>query len=399
MPKSFANKKILVGITGGIAAYKTCELIRLLIKAGAEVKAVITPSAKEFVTETTLRTLTRNQVYIEQFQVENWKPEHISLADSSDLFIIAPASANTIGKIANGICDNLLTSLIMAFKKPVIMAPAMNSNMWSNEFLQENLNKLKKSGFNIIPPESGELACGYEGIGRMAQIEKIFDYAESILNDQKPLKGKKLLITAGGTKEPIDPVRYIGNKSSGKMGISIADAAFEMGADVTLVSTVKTDKPYTVLNVNTALEMLEATKREFIPSDILIMTAAVADYRPSNIAEHKIKKENKDSINLELIKNPDILKEISKIKSQNQIVVGFCAESENLLNSALKKLKEKNLDFIVANDISNPEIGFNSNNNAVTLINKQEKAVNLDCMPKKQIAKLILEGIINDSDR
>lgn len=396
MPISFANKKILVGITGGIAAYKTCELIRQLVKAGADVKAVITPSAKEFITETTLRTLTRNQVYMEQFNVDDWKPEHISLADSSNLFIIAPASANTIGKIANGICDNLLTSLIMAFKKPVIIAPAMNSNMWSNEFMQENLKKLEKSGVYIIPPESGDLACGYTGMGRMAEVEKIFEFAEAVLNKEKPLKNKRILITAGGTKEPIDPVRYIGNHSSGKMGIALADKAFEMGADVTLISTVKTDKPYKVLTVNTAVEMMETVKNEFISSDILVMAAAVADYRPMKTSDQKIKKENKDQINIELIKNPDILKEIAKIKTEKQIVVGFCAESENLISYAESKLKEKNLDFIAANDISNPEIGFNSDNNAVTLINKQGKKLDFPCMPKKQIAKLILEGIINE---
>jgi len=388
-----SGKKILVGITGGIAAYKTCELIRLLIKAGAEVKTVVTPAAKEFVTETTLRTLTRNQVYMEQFQAENWKPEHISLADSSDLFIIAPASANTIGKIANGICDNLLTSLVTAFKKPVILAPAMNCNMWENKFVQENIAILKKAGFHIVPPESGELACGYEGIGRMSSVEKIFACAEEILYTEPVLKGKKIVVTAGGTKEPVDPVRYIGNYSSGKMGIAIADAAYEYGAEVSLVSTVPADKPYKVSKVNTALEMLEAVKKEFLKSDILVMAAAVADYRSKTAAEQKIKKESTDTLTLELVKNPDILMEISKIKKPEQIVAGFCAESENLYDYAVKKLKKKNLDYIIANDISNPEIGFNSDYNAVTLIDKNEKSVDFEPMPKKEIAKLILKGI------
>ncbi|HBH18420.1 MAG TPA: bifunctional phosphopantothenoylcysteine decarboxylase/phosphopantothenate--cysteine ligase CoaBC, partial [Cyanobacteria bacterium UBA9579] len=236
-----ANKKILVGITGGIAAYKTCELIRMLVKSGAEVKAVITPAAREFVTETTLRTLTKNQVYCEQFQVENWQPEHISLADSSDLFIIAPASANTIGKIANGICDNLLTSLIVAFRKPVILAPAMNCNMWENQFLQKNVVALESAGFYIVPPEKGDLACGYQGIGRMADIQQIFSKAVEVLEQGEFLAGKKIVVTAGGTKENIDPVRYVGNYSSGKMGIAIADAAHQFGAEVRLVSTIKVE--------------------------------------------------------------------------------------------------------------------------------------------------------------
>ncbi|MDD3012893.1 MAG: bifunctional phosphopantothenoylcysteine decarboxylase/phosphopantothenate--cysteine ligase CoaBC [Candidatus Gastranaerophilales bacterium] len=391
-----SGKKILVGITGGIAAYKTCELIRLLIKAGAEVKAVMTPSAKEFVTETTIRTLTRNQVYIEQFPVRNWQPEHISLADSSDLFIIAPASANTIGKIANGICDNLLTSLVTAFKKPVILAPAMNCNMWESHFVQKNVAALKKAGFCIVPPESGELACGYEGTGRMASVDKIFNFVEEALHLEPNLKGKKIIITAGGTKEPIDPVRFIGNRSSGKMGIALADAAFESGAEVSLITTVDINKAYKVTKVDTALEMLEATKKGFVESDILIMVAAVADYRPKTVAEQKIKKENSDSLTLELVKNPDILMEISKIKKPEQTVVGFCAESENLFDNALKKLKEKNLDYIVANDISDPEIGFNSDYNAVTLIDKNKEAVDFVPMPKKNIAKLILKGIVDD---
>jgi len=396
---TLSGKRILIGITGGIAAYKTCELIRLFIKAGAEVKAVMTPAAREFVTETTIRTLTRNQVYMEQFQVENWQPEHISLADSSDLFIIAPASANTIGKIVNGICDNLLTSLITAFKKPVILAPAMNCNMWENQFVQKNVASLKKTGFYIVSPESGELACGYEGAGRMASVEKIFDLAEEILHLEPNLKGKKIVITAGGTREPIDPVRFIGNHSSGKMGIALADAAFESGAEVSLISTLAVNKPYKVSKVDTALEMLAITKEEFIKSDILIMVAAVADYRPKTTAKQKIKKENSDTLILELVKNPDILMEISKIKKPEQTVVGFCAESENLFDNAVKKLKVKNLDYIVANDISDPEIGFNSNYNAVTLIDKNEESVDFMPMPKKTIAKLILKGIVDDQQQ
>ncbi|MDD3149303.1 MAG: bifunctional phosphopantothenoylcysteine decarboxylase/phosphopantothenate--cysteine ligase CoaBC, partial [Candidatus Gastranaerophilales bacterium] len=208
-----SGKNILIGITGGIAAYKICELVRMFIKSNANVKVVITEHAKEFVTVTTLQTLSKKPVYSEQFSIEDWKPEHVNLADSSDLFIIAPASANTIGKIANGICDNLLTSLVCAYKKPLILAPAMNCNMWENNFVQKNVDSLKNNGAIIIEPENGELACGYEGTGRMASIDKIFEVATAVLEEKKTLKGKKILITAGGTKEEIDPVRYIGNYS------------------------------------------------------------------------------------------------------------------------------------------------------------------------------------------
>lgn len=392
---TLSGKKILVGITGGIAAYKIYELLRRLVKSNADVKAVITPAAREFVTETTLRTLTRNPVYCEQFDVPEWKPEHISLADNADLFVIAPASANTIGKIANGLCDNLLTSLVAAFNKPVIVAPAMNCNMWENSFVQENILKLEKAGFHIVFPESGELACGYEGQGRLANIDKIFDNVVEIFNQERFLQGKKIVITAGGTKEPIDPVRYIGNHSSGKMGIALADTAFTFGADVCLISTVKVDKPYTVINLSTANEMLNAVKTEFFTSDALIMAAAVSDFRVNNTSEQKIKKSDEEKIMLELVKNPDILKEISGIKKANQTVIGFCAESQDLITNAKKKIESKNLDFIVANDISNNEIGFNSDYNAVTIIDKSMNEIKIDKMPKSELTKVILRMVFN----
>lgn len=388
-----SGKKILVGITGGIAAYKTCDLIRRLVKLNADVRAVITPAAREFVTETTLRTLSKNPVYCEQFDVPEWKPEHISLADSADLFVIAPASANTIGKIANGLCDNLLTSLVAAFNKPIIIAPAMNCNMWNNPFVQENIARLEKTGFHIIPPEAGELACGYEGIGRLADVDKILEKILEIISEERFLQGKKIVITAGGTKELIDPVRFIGNHSSGKMGIAIADAAFAFGADVTLVSTVATNKPYKTVTLSTANEMLEAVKNKFSQADALIMAAAVADFKVKNTSEQKIKKGNEENITLELVKNPDILKEIALLKKENQLVVGFCAESEDLIANAKKKIDSKKLDFIVANDISDKEIGFNSDYNAVTIIDKSGNQVFIDKTPKKELAKIILREV------
>jgi len=388
------NKKILVGITGSIAAYKTCELIRLLIKAGANVKAVLTPNATNFVTETTLSTLTRNPVYIDQFSKFEWKPEHISLSDEADLFVIVPASANTIGKIAGGICDNLLTSLISAFDKPIILAPAMNCKMWKNSFVQENISKLEQKGFHIVYPEQGELACGYEGAGRLAGIEKILNEIIELFEKEQILKGKKILITAGGTKEQIDPVRYIGNRSSGKMGVALADAAYEFGAEVTLISTFKPEKPYRIISVQSAQQMLDEVIRETPSSDMLVMTAAVADFRAKEPAENKLKKNENAEMTLELVKNPDILMEVSKIKQPSQIIVGFCAETENLVENALSKLERKNLDFIVANDVSRPDIGFESDYNAVTIIDKEKKNIKtIDKMQKKQLAKIILKNL------
>jgi len=388
------GKKILLGITGGIAAYKTCDLIRQLIRAGADVKAVLTPCALNFVTETTLRTLTKNPVYIHQFEEFEWKPGHISLSDEADMFVIAPASANTIGKIANGICDNLLTSLIVAFDKPIIIVPAMNCKMWENKFVQENLAKLVNSGFHLVPPEEGELACGYAGAGRFAGIDKIYSKICEALEQENFLQGKKIIITAGGTKEPIDPVRYIGNRSSGKMGIAIADAAYNYGAKVCLISTFKAQKPYETIEASTAEKMLEVLKEKFPAVDVLVMSAAVSDYRVKEIADNKIKKDDRDEVNIELVKNPDILGELSKIKQPSQMVVGFCAETENLEQNAIKKLRSKNLDFIVANDVSREDIGLESDYNAVTIINRENlQADNISRMPKTEIAKLLLKRL------
>ncbi len=393
-----SGKKIILGITGGIAAYKTCGLIRLMVKSGADVKAVLTPNASNFITETTLRTLTKNPVYIRQFDEFEWKPEHVSLSDEADLFIIAPASANTIGKIANGISDNLLTSLITVFDKPVIIAPAMNCKMWENKFVQENLSKLINSGFHIVEPEQGELACGYEGAGRLADINKIYEKICEVIEQEKFLKGKRILVTAGGTKEPIDPVRYIGNKSSGKMGLAIADAAYSFGAEVCLVSTFKTQKPYKTIETPTAEQMQRVIPEKFHGSDALIMAAAVSDYRAREVARHKIKKDSGE-MSIELIKNPDILDEIAGIKSSSQLVIGFCAETENLEQNALGKLEKKNLDFIVANDVSREDAGFESDYNAVTIIDRETRQLQTTPrLPKTEIAKIILKRVFSNYD-
>ena len=305
---NLSGKTVLIGITGGIAAYKACELVRMFKRNGANVKVIMTPNALNFVTELTLQNLSQNNVAIHEFEIDDFKPEHISLADEADIFVIAPATANTISKLANGICDNLLTSVACAFKKPVILAPAMNCNMWENKIIQENLKKLAELNYKIVEPESGFLACGYEGQGRLASVDKIFETALNELTANLPLKGKKILITAGGTIEEIDPVRYISNYSSGKMGFALAKTAKNLGAEVTLISTVPAAG---AVMVKSALEMQKEVLAHFENMDAVFMAAAVADFRVKETAEQKIKKSGgTDEITLTLVKNPDILKTI-----------------------------------------------------------------------------------------
>lgn len=383
------NKNILIGVTGGIAAYKICTLIRLFKKAGANVRVVVTPNALNFVTKLTLQTLSGNEVYVDNFEIEDYKPEHISLCEA-DIFVIAPASANTISKIANGICDNLLLSTACAFNKPILLAPAMNTNMWENPFVQENIEKLRTNGFYILNPAEGYLACGTSGTGRMVEVEDIFEETSRILSKNQILKGKKILITAGGTKEKIDPVRYISNCSSGKMGIALADTAYEMGAEVTLVSTFQIKKPYKNIVTESAQEMEKAVKTELEHQDCVIMAAAVADYRVAEYSEQKMKKTSEDKISLELVKNPDILKSIS---TSSAIVVGFCAESENLIENAKTKIKNKGCDYLVANDISRKDIGFSSDLNEVYILDKNLNISHIEKNTKQEIAHKILEKI------
>ncbi len=382
------GKTILVGITGGIAAYKICELIRMYKRANANVRVVCTKNALNFVTKLTLQNLSQNDVGVEEFSVDDFKPEHISFADEADIMVIAPATANTISKIATGVCDNLLTSIACAFRKPVIIAPAMNCNMWDNPIVQENLNKLH---YTILEPESGYLACGYDGKGRLCSLDKIFDKTVEILNYKK-LNGKKTVITSGGTIEDIDPVRYISNYSSGKMGLALADAAYNLGADVTLVTTKDVTRKYNVVKVKSALEMKSAVEKELDASDCIIMAAAVADYRIKEQAEQKIKKSSEDEITLTLVKNPDILKEIC-LKKTHQTIVGFCAESENLIENAKEKIVKKGCDFLIANDISRKDIGFSSDYNEVTILDKNGGMKKLEKADKTTIAYQIFEEI------
>ena len=408
------NKNILIGITGGIAAYKICSLIRLYKKAEANVRVVVTPNALNFVTKLTLQTLSCNEVFVDNFEIDEFKPEHIALTEA-DIFVIAPASANTIGKIANGICDNLLLSTACAFSKPMLIAPAMNENMWNNPFVQDNLKKLKSQGYNILEPESGFLACGTNGVGRMREVEDIYNATIEILSEKQTLKGKKILITAGGTREKIDPVRYITNASSGKMGLALADNAYKMGAEVTLVSTFKVEKPYKNIVAESAQDMEKAVKENLAKQDCVIMAAAISDYRVENSAEQKIKKQGGE-LTLKLVENPDILKEICTIlrngdvevdlEAKNQTVVsqlstdhlttyvvGFCAESENLLENAKAKIQKKGCDFLIANDISRKDIGFNSDENEVYIIDKSLNIKHIEKNTKDNISKRILEEI------
>ena len=383
-----SGKTILLGITGGIAAYKMCELIRMYKRANANVLVVCTPNALNFVTKLTLQNLSQNDVAVEEFDVKDFKPEHISYADSADIMVIAPATANTISKIATGVCDNLLTSIACAFTKPVIIAPAMNCNMWENPVLQENLHKLH---YEILEPESGFLACGYEGKGRLCSLDKIFDKTVELLN-YKPLKGKKIVITSGGTIEDIDPVRYISNYSSGKMGLALADTAKNLGADVTLITTKDVQRRYSVIKVKSAIDMKLAVEKEFESADCVIMAAAVADYRVKEVAPQKMKKTSEDEITLTLVKNPDILKEISSIK-KSQIVVGFCAESENLIENAKEKIAKKGCDYLIANDISRKDIGFSSDYNEVTILDKNGNMTKIERADKATVARKIFEAI------
>lgn len=388
----FKDKNILLGITGGIAAYKICTLIRDFKKNGANVKVVCTPNSLNFVTKLTLQNLSQNDVFVEEFDIKDWKPEHISLADWADVMVIAPATANTISKIATGIADNLLTSIACAFSKQMFIAPAMNCHMWENPNVQENISKLKTQGVEFIEPESGFLACGYLGKGRLCSLDKILNAVGEYFSFSQILRGKKVVITSGGTIEDIDPVRYISNYSSGKMGFSLAKVAQKMGAEVVLITTKEVLASFRVVRVKSARDMQNALDNEFETSDIVIMAAAVADYRVKNYSEQKMKKTESDTLTLELVKNPDILKYLCE-KKTHQIVVGFCAESENLIENAKVKIRKKNCDYLVANDISRHDIGFSSDENEVVIFNKNGESVKFEKASKNVIARKILEYI------
>jgi phosphopantothenoylcysteine decarboxylase/phosphopantothenate--cysteine ligase len=391
----FTGKNVVLGVTGGIAAYKAVEIVSRLRKAGASVQVIMTRSATNFVTPLTFREISQNPVVTDMWsEPKQWNVEHIAIANWADLMLIAPATANIIGKIAGGIADDFLSTVVMATTAPVVIAPAMNTNMYLNPIVQQNITKLTNLGYHFIEPDSGMLACGVEGPGRLPDPQDIVDKVDAILSAKSDFSGKKVLVTAAGTREPLDPVRYIGNHSSGKMGYALAAAAAARGAEVVLVSGpsyLSDPKGVTVIRVDTAAEMREAVLSEFASTDIVIKAAAVADYRPNKMSEQKIKKTG-DTLTLVLEKNPDILAELGKLKQQ-QLLVGFAAETQELINHATEKLTKKNLDMIVANDITLPGAGFNADTNIVKLLYRDGKMEELVQMPKEKLAGVILDRI------
>ena len=401
---SLHGKKILFGISGGIAAYKICELIRLFKKSEAEVRVIMTPSAVNFVSPVTLSALSGNEVIINMFPAINpetagtveTKTWHVYTGIWADVFIIAPATANTIAKIASGMSDNFLTSTVLASRCPVIVAPSMDEDMYLNEITQRNISKLKEFGYLIIEPESGELASGLSGIGRMPEPQSIFDYTISFLkNKKKDLTGNKILVTAGPTYEPIDEVRFIGNYSSGKMGFQTARAAALRGADVTLISgpsMLETPGSVKRININTSGEMFSQVKKEYVKNDIIIMSAAVADFKPKKIIKGKIKKGKNKALTIKTEQTQDILEYLGKYKKK-KILVGFALETGNEIKNAKDKIKKKNLDLIVVNNPRTKGAGFNTDTNVATLIDKKSKVTKLGKMSKFELANVILDNI------
>jgi len=394
------RKKILLAVTAGIAAYKAAFLVRLLIKKGADVKVITTPDALEFVTPLTLATLSKNSVEWEFYNDKGDWNNHVDLGLWADYMIIAPATANTMSKMSDGEVDNLVVATYLSAKCPVFVAPAMDLDMYKHPSTKINLDKLASFGNIIIPAESGELASGLSGEGRMAEPENIVQFIENQLLKTAPLYGKNVLVSAGPTYEKIDPVRFIGNFSSGKMGIEIAKSAADLGANVKLVcgpSNISTDGVgLERINVLSALEMKKAMEDNYVNADIVIMSAAVADYRPATMAEQKIKK-NDDDMRIDLVKNPDILQGLGQMK-QNQILVGFALETQNEIENATAKLHKKNLDFIVLNSLQDKEAGFQKDTNKVSIISKKNEILQFDAKEKSEVAKDILNFIIENYD-
>lgn len=397
--KSLEGKHIVLGISGGIAAYKSACLLRLFIKAGAEVQVVITPNGKEFITPATLAALSGKPVVSDFFAANTgeWH-SHVDLGLWSDLMIVAPATASTIGKMANGIADNMLITTYLSAKSHVMVAPAMDLDMWAHPSTQRNIETLRSDGVEIIEPGSGELASHLTGKGRMREPEDILKAVESYFsrNDEQDFKGKRILVTAGPTYEDIDPVRFIGNSSSGKMGFAIAEEAASRGAEVTLVAgpvslTVR-HSGITRVDVRSARQMLEATLRAFPESDIAVLCAAVADYAPASYAENKIKREHTDGMTLELVKNPDIAASLGKIKG-DKTLVGFALETDHEMENAIGKMKRKNLDMIVLNSLRNPLAGFCKDSNQVTIITSRGDKLDYPAKDKREVAADILDVI------
>lgn len=409
------DKNIILGVTGGIAAYKCVDLVSRLRKQGANVHVILTKGAQNFVTETAMREISGNPVVTSMWQeIQQYDVEHIALARLADVVLVAPATANVIAKCACGMADDMLTTTLLATKAPVFFAPAMNTNMYENSITQQNLHTLQERGCHIIEPAAGHLACGTSGVGRMPEPQELVEILADFFATGKELaeldeadsrqhlaegldfSGLNILVTAAGTREPIDPVRYIGNRSSGKMGYAIAEAARDLGANVTLISGPSALPPLAGVNffkVESARDMRRLVLENFPESQIVIKAAAVADYRVKNVADHKIKK-NDEELTLVLEKNPDILKELGQKKQKGQILVGFAAETQNLIQYAQSKLEKKNLDMIVANDVSKPQAGFNVDTNLIKLLKRDGSIEELPLMSKKDLAYIILNHVM-----
>jgi len=397
--KLMSSKKpcIVLGVTGGIAVYKACELLRLLQKRGMDVFVVMTKNACEFVSPLTFETLSGHPVAVDTFKrPETWEVEHIALAKRADLFLIVPATANIIGKMANGIADDMLSTTVMATRAPVMVAPAMNTGMWENPAVQENIRVLMARGVQFVLPATGYLACGDSGAGKLEDVQIIAQRAAECLEKKQDMSGLRVLVTAGPTREALDPVRYISNRSSGKMGYAIAVCARKRGAEVTLLSgPVSLDAPAGVnlVSFTTTQDLLERVLEQASHQDILIQAAAPADYRAAEIAPQKMKKKNGENMVIRLVENPDVAATIGKSKRSDQTFVGFAAETNDVLEHAKGKLEKKNLDMIVANDVTRPGAGFDVNTNIVTFVTREE-IIDLPLLTKDEVADRILDQIL-----
>ncbi|HDP69510.1 MAG TPA: bifunctional phosphopantothenoylcysteine decarboxylase/phosphopantothenate--cysteine ligase CoaBC [Actinobacteria bacterium] len=391
------GKNVVLGVSGGIAAYKAVEVVRTLIKNGATVKVIMTSAAVKFITPLTFKTLTKQPVIMDLFD-EDPRGEiyHISLSEEADVILIVPATANIIAKAANGIADDILSTTLLAANAPIIYAPSMNSKMYLNQATQKNIEQLKARGCRMVGPTLGELACGEKGVGRLAKVDAIIEAVKFEITRSIDLTGYSVLVTAGGTRESIDPVRFIGNRSSGKMGHAIANELAERGANTTLISTptyLSAPKKVNFVTVKTALDMHKEVVGRFDSCNAVIMAAAVADFRPLKPHKEKIKKEQIRELNLRLTLNPDIIRDLGG-KKKNQVLIAFAAESENLVENARRKLKDKRLDLIVANDISKPGIGFEDDFNQVVLIDKNDNVKKIPRMTKREIARKIVDRLV-----
>ena len=392
----FKNKHIVVGICGGIAAFKAAGLVSQLRQQGGDVHCIMTKNATKLVTPITFGELSGNNVTVEMFSnIYKWDVEHIALANLADIFVIAPATADIIGKVANGIADDMLSTTIMATKAKVLFVPSMNTNMYENPIVCQNIRKLRDLGYEFVEPESGHLACNTNGKGRFPELEKIIFQMQRILYGRHLLKGQNVVISAGGTKENIDPVRYIGNRSSGRMGYAIAKAAAMEDANVTLVSSTKSlpvPDGINIVYVENARELNTSMNLYYDSSDVVIMAAAVADYRPVNQSDHKIKKEENSSLDIKLELNPDILLELGKRKKK-QFLVGFAAETNDVIRHGQEKIKKKNLDMLIANDVAMPGAGFNVTTNIASILYKDGTIQQYPKMTKEELGKIIIEKV------